>query len=68
MGWVIPGVRRERSSVCRLLAQLGQRLQLAENYNLAAVAEEQVSLLVKLLCSESLHLLTAVRRREPEEV
>ena len=49
MDWVIPGVRRERSSICRLLAQLGQRLQLTESYNLAAVAEEQVSLLLKLL-------------------
>ena len=65
---MIPGIIRERSSVRRVLAQLRQRLQLTESYNLAAVAEKQVSLSLKLLCSDTLHLLTAVRRPEPEEV
>ena len=54
MDGVIPGISRERSSICRLLAQLRQRLQLAESYNLAAVAE--VSLSLRLLCSDTLHL------------
>lgn len=65
---MIPGMSRERSSVRRFLAQLRQRLQLPESDSLAAVAEEQVSRSLKLLCSDTLDLLTALRRPEPEEV
>ena len=68
MDWVIQGISSDRSFICRLLAEIWQRLQLTDSYSWAAVVKEQVSLLLKLLCNDILHLLTAVRRLEPEEV
>ena len=59
---MIQGISRDRSFICRLLAQIWQRLQLTDSDNGAAVVKEQGSLSLKLLCNDILHLLRAVRR------